>query len=564
MKITTLETDLLILGGGAAGCYAALVAAEYPDINILVVEKAGIERSGCLAAGINAINAYIGKGHSPQDYVAYAKKDAEGIVREDLLLSMSERLNQAVKDLENMGLTILKDENGAYAERGWRNIKINGENIKPILAKTVRSTENIRVLEHVNVFRFITKDNTILGVAGFNVLSEELYILKAKTVLCATGGAAGLYRPNNPGGARHNMWYPPFNTGAGYAMGIESGAEMTTFEMRFVALRCKGTIAPTGTLAQGISAKQVNSLGEIYENTYGVTTSQRAFGTWKENAEGRGPCVLKADHVTEEQFLDLQKAYLNMAPMQTLSWVENDTAQKRKGDKTLSLEVPVECTEPYIVGGHTASGYWVDTSRQTTINRLYAAGDVAGGCPQKYVSGAMAEAAIAIEAMIASLSTIQKNTQENVAITKLTQEIELELTHFLTPKNSPFTAEELEEGMQQVMDTYAGGIGAGYAFNTVQLEKADERISELFELSSFLSAKDHRELLRIYELRDRLTVCRSVIAHLKARKETRWAGFTKHAEYPEKNDDDWLCYVNSKKVDDEVHIILRNMAGEKL
>ncbi len=72
---------------------------------------------------------------------------------------------------------------------------------------------------------------------------------------CATGGAAGLYKPNNPGFSRHKMWYPPFNTGAGYAMGIDAGAEMTTFEMRFIALRCKDTIAPTGTIAQGVGGK---------------------------------------------------------------------------------------------------------------------------------------------------------------------------------------------------------------------------------------------------------------------------------------------------------------------
>ena len=48
------------------------------------------------------------------------------------------------------------------------------------------------------------------------------------------------------------MWYSPFNTGAGYAMGLLSGAEMTTFEMRFIALRCKDTIAPTGTIAQAL------------------------------------------------------------------------------------------------------------------------------------------------------------------------------------------------------------------------------------------------------------------------------------------------------------------------
>ena len=62
-------------------------------------------------------------------------------------------------------------------------------------------------------------------------------------------------------------------------MGIRSGAEMTTFEMRFIALRCKDTIAPTGTIAQGVGAKQVNSLGEVYETKYGLTTSERVYGT---------------------------------------------------------------------------------------------------------------------------------------------------------------------------------------------------------------------------------------------------------------------------------------------
>ena len=54
--------------------------------------KPNIKRSGCLAAGVNAINAYIVKGRKPQDYVDYARKDADEIVRGDLLLTMSERL----------------------------------------------------------------------------------------------------------------------------------------------------------------------------------------------------------------------------------------------------------------------------------------------------------------------------------------------------------------------------------------------------------------------------------------------------------------------------------------
>ena len=82
-----LHTDILIIGGGTAGCYAALTIREQSDYSIVIAEKANIKRSGCLAAGVNAINAYIVKGRRPQDYVDYATKDAAGIVRNDLLLT---------------------------------------------------------------------------------------------------------------------------------------------------------------------------------------------------------------------------------------------------------------------------------------------------------------------------------------------------------------------------------------------------------------------------------------------------------------------------------------------
>ena len=152
-----IRTDALIIGGGTAGCYAAIRLGEASVGKILLVEKAGIERSGCLAAGVNALNAYISKGHVPMDYVEYARADGEGIVREDLLLSMSERLNKVTEDLENRGLVILKDENGEYVTRGWRNVKINGENIKPLLAEGVYAQPDVTVLNHVNITDLVTQ-----------------------------------------------------------------------------------------------------------------------------------------------------------------------------------------------------------------------------------------------------------------------------------------------------------------------------------------------------------------------------------------------------------------------
>ena len=555
-----LHTDVLIIGGGTAGCYAALTIRENSDYYVIIAEKANIKRSGCLAAGVNAINAYIVKGRTPQDYVDYAKKDADGIVREDLLLTMSEGLNRVTEKMERLGLVILKDENGEYVARGNRNIKINGENIKPILASAVEALPDVTVLNRINITDYIVEENTIKGAYGFSMEDGTAYEIRAQKVLCATGGAAGLYRPNNPGFSRHKMWYPPFNTGAGYAMGLKSGAEMTTFEMRFIALRCKDTIAPTGTIAQGVGAKQVNSLGEVYENKYGLTTSQRVYGTVMENLNGRGPCYLRTEGISKEQDESLRKAYLNMAPSQTLKWVE-------AGKNPSEQNVEIEGTEPYIVGGHTASGYWVDTNRQTTIHGLYAAGDVAGGCPQKYVTGAMVEGEIAALDIVKHLKEetlggwMQQDVMELETEEAFAKKI-AEYNHFLEPKREQFRTEALEEAMQKVMDNYAGGISTHYQFNGKQLALAEEKIRQLIELTEGLNASDIHELMFVYELKERLLVCLAVIAHLGARKETRWHSFAENLDYPEKSDD-WMKYVNSKYVDGKIQILYRDLVEKE-
>ena len=552
-----LHTDILIIGGGTAGCYAALTIREQSDYSIVIAEKANIKRSGCLAAGVNAINAYIVDGRKPEDYVEYAKKDADGIVREDLLMTMSEGLNRVTHKMENLGLVILKDENGNYVARGNRNIKINGENMKPLLAKAVEELEDVTILNRINITDYIVEENEIKGAFGFSIEEGTAYEIRAKKVLCATGGAAGLYRPNNPGFSRHKMWYPPFSTGAGYAMGIRAGAEMTTFEMRFIALRCKDTIAPTGTIAQGVGAKQVNAKGEVYEDKYGLTTSERVYGTVMENLEGRGPCYLRTEGITQEQDESLKKAYLNMAPSQTLKWLES-------GKNPSEQNVEIEGTEPYIVGGHTASGYWVDTDRETTIHGLFAAGDVAGGCPQKYVTGAMVEGEIAAKKIVSQLNEErdkEKASDESAEKKALDAKI-TEYNRYLSNEGGMYETEALEEAMQKVMDEYAGGISTHYQFNEKQLALAKEKIEKIEKLAENVNAGDMHELMFVYELKERLTVCKSVIAHLFARKETRWHSFDENLDYPKKSGD-WLKYVNSKMEDGKITVFTRKLVGRE-
>lgn len=556
MKVEKIYSDVLIIGGGTAGTYAAIkIAEKNPNLEIVIAEKANIKRSGCLAAGVNALNAYISKDHEPQDYVDYAYNDAKGIVRKDLLLSMSQHLNDVTRDLEKRGLVILKDKEGNYVTRGWRNLKINGENIKVILADGVNQHKNIRVFNHVNVTDYKTAGKRVSGAFAFSVNEEKAYDFSASVVLIATGGAAGLYKPNNPGFSRHKMWYPPFNTGAGYAMGILAGAEMTTFEMRFIALRCKDTIAPTGTIAQGVHAKQLNSKGEVYENSYGLRTSERCYGTVEENRKGNGPCYLGTAGISLEEEEDLFKAYLNMAPSQTLKWIED-------GKGPSSFNVEIEGTEPYIVGGHTASGYWITNERKTSLEGLFAAGDVAGGSPQKYVTGALAEAEIAAEGILNYLKEEENKAKEDDFEREFNSEDKnpfRQYEKYLSNSQNLISIEQLEEAMQKIMDQYAGGIGSDYRYNESRLLIAKDKIADLQKILPALAAGDMDDLLRIYEIRERLIVCQVLIEHLLARKETRWHSFGENADYP-KEDEKYMKYVNSV-MDEEgkINILFREL-----
>lgn len=288
-----------------------------------------------------------------------------------------------------------------------------------------------------------------------------------------------------------------------------------------------------------------------------------------------------------------------MAPVQTLRWIAGGAGPSEEN-------VEIDGSEPYIVGGHTASGYWVSTGRETTIGGLFAAGDVCGGAPQKYVTGALAEAAIAAEAIKERCKSraagqnkresgeagqsecesgaagqnkssggqpVSESWEDWRAHTDDAQAAALlEGCHSCisgedrafsgtdpSADDSVFSTEELEAAMQKAMDEYAGGIKTNYSYNEAGLEIADRKIRRLQELQGELRARSMDELLRVYELRERLVTARALIAHMRARQETRWHSFQENSDHPEKKKE-FELYVNSRMAHGEIQILYRPLA----
>jgi adenylylsulfate reductase subunit A len=207
------------------------------------------------------------------------------------------------------------------------------------------------------------------------------------------------------------------------------------------------------------------------------------------------------------------------------------------------------------VGGHAASGFWVDTNRETTVKGLFAAGDAAGGCPQKYVTGAFAEGEIAAK------SALKYINNENAVISNEEAGRVKQCLQRILNGSSEYRTDDLEEEMQEVMDKYAGGIGQHYRYDEKSLAIAAEEVQTIGEKSEKLSAKTMRELLYIFELRERLILCRSVIAHLAARKETRWRSFGENTDYPERRSE-YDVYINSKFESGVVKVFTRSLIKE--
>ncbi len=490
-----ISADLAIIGGGTAGCMASYEARKH-GIDAVIIEKAKVRRSGCLAPGINAIYSYLHEGEDPENYYEFVKFQGMGLARKDLALSLIKETPYAVEILENHGLPVLHERQGRFGMR------IYGEHIKPILADIAfESAENI--IERAYPFDLAVEGDRVHGVYVFDLKNQDVFFVKARAVLIATGGASGLYR------SYAVPWYPQANAGTGYALAIRAGAEIEGFEFRFIPPRIKDVNSPIGVTAVGFKAPLVNAEGEEFMKSryqeFGGETAPiaiRALAPSKEYLEGRFPVYINTESITEEQKEKLIKLYLNAWPMFYLFIHARgiDFAEKM-------LEV-MPC-EPYISGSHTVAGIWIDEHRRTSLNGLLAAGDSAGGVPLKHVGGALAEG------VIAARTASQFNGESG-----FTPEERY-------PEFGDYSWKDAEDRMQFVLDQYAGGISRYYIYN-----EHSARIA-LNEITNLQNLRLHGKAVRVLETYDRLAVARTMLEHMIERKETRMPPFQMRSDYPE-------------------------------
>lgn len=587
MKSRIVDSDILIIGGGMAGCGAAYEARYWGrNLNIVVVEKAHIERSGAVAMGLSAINCYMGmrwNENTPEDFVRYTRNDLMGLVREDLEFDIARHVDSTVHLFEEWGLPIIYDsETGRYKREGKWQILIHGESYKTIVAEAATKAAT-KVYNRIMITHLLsdeTNPNKIAGAVGFNVRDGTFYIFRSKAVIVASGGATHVFRPRSVGEGAGRTWYAPWSTGSAYALLIGAGAEMTQMENKLVVTRFKDGYGPVGAWFLALKAVATNAYGENYEQKYlaeqrtlyGNYVDSKPFPTCLRNDAmlrevnaGRHPIYIHTERVldTREKEELGHEDFLDMTMSQTIVWASQNIDPKKQPSE-------LQTSEPYIMGSHaTCSGAWAsgpsDVSpsdyfwgynRMTTIEGLFGAGDTIGGSAHKFSSGSFTEGRLAAKAAVKYVLDHKEDPRvaEDI-VSQLKGEVYLPMENYNLGKNlivrgtvSPLYlyADQLVVRLEKLMDEYVGGWGSMYTTNGTLLNRGLELMVMLKEDLKHTAAENLHQLQRAWELQHRVLTAEAVLRHTIFRKETRWPGYCYRADFPKLDDDNWHVFVNSK------------------
>lgn len=607
-EIVEEEVDILIIGGGMAACGCAFEImrwADGKDLNIKLVDKAAMDRSGAVAQGLSAINTYMGE-NDPAEYVRYVRGDLMGIIREDLVYDVGRHVDDSVHNFEEWGLPIWKQagdegkmltEGGKPVRSGKWQIMINGESYKWIVAEAAKKAIGIEnITERVFIVRLITDandPNRVAGAAGFSVRDHKLFIYKFKCCLLVAGGAVNVFRPRSVGEGTGRAWYPVWNAGSTYSMAAECGAVLTLMENRFVPARFKDGYGPVGAWFLLFKAKAMNAFGEDYQvrnadiladHGYDAYADGHKMGTclrnhlmMKEMREGRGPIFMDtptamaklAETMTPREIKHLEaeawEDFLDMTIGQCGVWA----GENIEPDKEMSELMP---TEPYLLGSHSGcAGIWCSGpddlpgtpdhyhwgyNRMTTVAGLFTAGDGVGASGHKFSSGSHAEGRIAAKSMVKfALDNKDWKPELSRSVEDLVDEIYKPVKTYLEHKDYT-TAEDINPHyitpkmfqfrLQKIMDEYVAGVSTWYQTNEKMLEIAEKKLEMLREDSLKMRARDLHELLRAWENYHRLIAAYAHMKHIQFREETRYPGYYYRMDYQNIDDDNWKCFVNSK------------------
>lgn len=557
------ETDVVIVGAGAAGTFAALHAHKAdPKLRITVLDKSKMETSGAAGRGMDALNTMALPPYStPEDVVEMLTKISEGVLDQEVAYAFGQRCPDVVRELEEImnrpkGDLFPVDEKGNY--RLWylhptnkpMLLPMHGEEMKRALAKAVRAT-GAEVHDRTPAVKLVTEGGRIAGVLAFNIRTGDYTYFKTKAV-CLTAGCAGRLGLATSG-YLSGLYEFPGNSGDGFTLAYEAGAELANMEYIQASVKIKDYEGPACSyVAAPRGAYSVDRKGDkIVANGWASGDSRLVM--WKTFAEGRGPVYLKINHLDEDMIRVIEK--VQFGNERTTRGMFHARRHKDYHDEhavELSMDEPIGSC-----GGHGLSGILSDKDGATNIPGLFVAGDVDAGLPQSYLGGAFVMGLI-----IGEKAAEFAANHDQLCMDGLKSWIRKEADLFEAPLHRA-------KGLPTNMVEYKARARIQYYIkppkNPAYLEKADwwmKRIRE--EDLPEIKAVDYHDLMKVHEIRSILLVGEMMAKASLFRTESRWGYQHWRLDMPAKDpawDGQWV--IVRKGADGGIELLRRAVPAPK-
>jgi succinate dehydrogenase/fumarate reductase flavoprotein subunit len=525
-----IETDVLVLGSGAAGCGAAMGAKEQ-GLRVLILDKGKLESSGCIGGGNDHFMANFNNGaewDTDETVINFFKRARKDVLVEVIDKGWIQVMHPMQKMLEDLGVDFIKNPDGSYLRTvgfgqpgpWWMNIR-NGQSVKRRLAKKIRAI-GIEVLDHLMTTKLLVQGNRIAGAIGFNVVDGTFYIIKAKTVVMAMGSNANRAMANSTGNP-FNSWGYPYNTGSNCVMAYDAGAKVINLDLDHAAtLIPKGFGAPGMNGINSMGGHELNALGERFMGKYdpmwenGIRRNQ-ILGTYQEISEGKGPPIfMNMMHLPKEDIELLQNVLMPGDKATYCDYLE----QKGIGFATHPLEVEI-CELAFIGRVLLNSRY------ESSVEGLFS------GCTFDSFSGAICGGYSA--GAEAAKSARKMDHYAGLDYPEIAREKELIFRPLTVVAG--YSQKSFENIIRQVTQYYMG-----FVRNQKGLEIAIEKLGLIEKHISEIKASDYHELMRANETRHLLKHCQLTTHAVMERKESG-RGMYKRSDYPNINPELDKCQV---------------------
>lgn len=546
-----LEHDVIIVGGGLAGCRAAVeIARTQPNLNVAIVAKTHPIRSHSVAAqgGIAATLKNVDDADGWEAHAFDTVKGSDYLADQDAVALLTQQAPNVVIDLEHMGVLFSRLPDGRIAQRAFgghshrRTCYAADKTGHAILHELVNNLRRygVTIYDEWYVMRLILEDGEAKGIVMYRIEDGEIAVVRAKAVMFATGGYGRVFNTTSNDFA---------STGDGLAMAAMEG--MPLEDMEFVQFHPTG-LYPVGVLiseaVRGEGAYLINASGDRFMATYAPSRMElaprditsRAIAT--EIRQGRG---IHPDGSAGGPYVYLDLRHMGKEKIMSrvpFAWEE---AHRLVGVDAVHQPMPVRPTVHYSMGGIPVNTRGqVRSSVEGLVEGFYAAGECA--CVSVHGANRLGSNSL-LECVVygkltgsAIASDVPKRQFPDVDEQRYLHEAQVQIQGLLD-RSPIYRIDVVRQAMQDCLTEYCG------VFRTEELMRQGlEKLAEIQQQAEQVYLDDrgklwNTEIVEALELKSLLVVAQTILTSALNRQESRGAHFRE--DYPQRNDEKFLKHT---------------------